>query len=42
MTARVLHLEVERAMEEIKSMSSLPNDEFWESIFEKEDLIESF
>ena len=29
------------AMEEVQSMSSLPNNEFWESTFKKEDLIES-
>ena len=35
-------LEVEGAMEEVQSISSLPNNEFSESIFEKEDLIEGF
>ena len=29
-------------MEEVQSMSSLPNNDFSESIFEKEDLIEGF
>ena len=29
-------------MEEVQSMSSLPNNDFLESIFEKEDLIEGF
>ena len=29
-------------MEEVQSISSLPNNEFSESIFEKEDLIEGF
>ena len=32
-------LEVEGAMEEVSSMSSLPSDEFLDPIFEKEDLI---
>ena len=32
-------LKAEGAME---SMSSLPNNVFWESIFEKEDLIKGF
>ena len=40
--ARTIFLEVEEAMEEVQSMSSLPNSEFPESsrIFEKEDPIE--
>ena len=29
-------------MKEVESTSTLPNNEFSESIFEKEDLIESF
>ena len=35
-------LEVEGALKELWSMSSLPKNEFSESIFEKEDLIEGF
>ena len=35
-------LEVEGTMEEVWPMSSLPNNKFLESIFEKEDLIEGF
>ena len=35
-------LEVEGAMEEVQSMSSLPNNEFSQSIFKKEDPIEGF
>ena len=35
-------LEVEGANEEVQSMSSLPSNEFLDSIFEKEDLIEGF
>ena len=35
-------LEVEGAMEEVQSISSVPNNEFSESTFEKEDLIEGF
>ena len=40
--ALAIMLEVEEAMEEVKSMSSLPNNQFSESIFEKEDLNEDF
>ena len=40
--ALTIMLEVEGAMEEVQSMSSLPNNEFSESLFEKEDLIEGF
>ena len=35
-------LEVEGAIEEVWSMSSLPSNEFLDPIFEKEDLIEGF
>ena len=38
--ALTIILEAEGAAEEVQSMSSLPNNEFSESIFEKEDLIE--
>ena len=40
--ALAIMLEVEEAMEEVESMSSLPNNQFSESIFEKENLIEDF
>ena len=35
-------LEVKEAMEEVSTMSSLSSNEFLDSIFEKEDLIEGF
>ena len=35
-------LKVEGAMQGVEPMGSLPNNEFLESIFEKEDLIEGF
>ena len=40
--ALTIMLEVKGAMEEVQSMSSLPNNEFSESIFEKEGFIEGF
>ena len=36
------NVDAKRAMEEVQSMSSLTNNDFSESIFEKEDLIEGF
>ena len=40
--ALTIMLEAEGANEELESMSSLPSNEFLDSIFEKEDLIEGF
>ena len=40
--ALTIMLEVEREMEDVLSMSSWPNNEFSESIFEKEDFIKGF
>ena len=39
--ALTIMLEVEEAMEDVESISSLPNNEFLESIFEKEDVVDS-
>ena len=40
--APAIMLEMEGAIAEVYSMSSLPNNEFSESIFEKEDPIKGF
>ena len=40
--AATIMLEVKGAMDEVWSISSLPNNEFSECIFKKEDLIDGF
>ena len=39
--ALTIMLEVEGAVEDVESINSLPNNEFSESVFEKEDFVDS-